>query len=249
MRKILSLLIFAFFAFNACKKKDEEKNTKLSKITELFVNRPLLEIGGDKAQQISYYHVVPYGTGIVLYKANYSLIYEGQHLKAAKIDGDFSETNVGFTFNTQGLITESNFDTRKTLNYSYDNKGYLISVRGDYIFEYEYSGQNVSKVVAKYANGIKITETSFIFDDKINPIYKLPLIFLEESIPIWGYFFLSKNNIISSEISHFDKSGNVTSKDKYLFEYDYDQKDRPLRQRRYYKEISGAYQAFEYTYQ
>lgn len=249
MKKILSLLILAFFVLNACKKREDEKTTRLSRITELYVDRPLLEISGDKTEQISYHHRVSYGTGVVLYKANYSLIYDGENLKAAKIGGEFKETNVNFTSNTQNLIIESHFDTRGTLYYGYDSKGYLISTKGDYIFEYEYNGQNLSRVVAKDASGVKLTETLIMCDDKVNPVYKIPLNYLEESIPIWGYFFLSKNNIINLEINHFDKNGNVTSKDKYLFEYDYDQKDRPIRQRRYYKEISGAYQAFEYTYQ
>ncbi|WAC40973.1 hypothetical protein [Pedobacter sp. SL55] len=246
MIRTLLVSILIVFIMGSCKKTEAEKETKLVEIKETQLEkRVIIEISKDDENYFSFHHVYPDR----ILRADYRLIYEGKYLKKAKIAGDFSETVVNFTSNMLGLITLANFDSRKSIQYDYDIEGRLVSVKRDYIFEYEYNGRNLSKATVKNSNGIKITETSITCDDKVNPLYQIPLIYLEEPIAVWDCFFLSKNNIIGLETTHFNTNGAAVSKDKSLFEYSYDRQNRPVKQERSYNGISNDYLIFEYTYQ
>lgn len=264
MKRLFFVYFLMVMVISACKKKDPEPTLEsFSGISQTYQGKeiPLFEFSDPFIpQKVIYNAIIPYQTGTVLLKLNYQLTYTAnQILSKTQITTSSLGTpiSIDYTINAKNLITHTNaYGNRPNATYTYDQLNRLISnsTSGGVSFEYEYDTQgSLNKITLKDQLGIKKVEISVTCDDKINPLKSLPLAYLEEDIPMWTWFSLSKHNITSLTYNNYDSSGNITETTKYVYTYDYDQDGKPLTMKRYYypeflKGDKGYYDRFNYNY-
>ncbi|KQC00261.1 RHS repeat domain-containing protein [Pedobacter sp. Hv1] len=260
-------LIFACFlvvmVLGACKKKDPEPVLETFRgITETYQGKkiPLFEFSDPLTpQKVLYNAIISYQTGTVMIKMNYQLSYTAnQILSNAQITNSPLGTpiSIDYTINAKNQITHTNaYGNRPNITYAYDQYNRLISSTADgFSSEYEYDIQGrLNKITLKNQLGKKWLEVLVTCDDKINPLKKLPLAYLEDDMPMWTWFSLSKHNITSLTYNDYNPSGSVTGTEKYVYTYSYDQDGKPLTMKRYYypeflKGDKGYYNEFIYNY-
>ncbi|RZK38688.1 MAG: hypothetical protein EOO90_21415 [Pedobacter sp.] len=253
------ILLYLCVFFTACKKDRVENigvfkgisKTSQGKVSSIF------EFSSDNhPKEILYNATLPYLTGITTLKIKYQLNYVGKNLSSATIESGGIPVAVDFTVNVNGQITSAKFKgQRNDVMYNYDSGGRLVSSNGGATkFEYEYNaGGKLETIVLRNTQGIIRTKVTVTTDDHTNPLAGIPLVYLEEDIPMWTWFSLSKNNITSLIYTHYDTSGNTVETQKYIFSYTYDKEQRPQSLKRYTlieyeKGDKGFFEAFNYNY-
>ncbi|RYE58811.1 MAG: hypothetical protein EOP48_02720 [Sphingobacteriales bacterium] len=256
MKNYLLFVLTVFLSFTACKK-EKAKKKEFKGITQTQGGKlsPVFEFSsGTNPANIIYNAVVPYVTGTVLVKINYKLTYKEQRLTNALIETGGESIPVTYSINAKNLIIGSDFHgKRNNVSYSYDSQNRLTSSAGaGFRYEYSYDEQNLSKIVATNQQGLKFLEVVIEADRSSNPLLNTPLPYLEEDMPMWTWFSLSKYNITGLTYTYFGPSGQVTETSKYVFSYTYED-DRPITMKRYlYAEFlkgeKGYYDGFTYNY-
>lgn len=257
MKKIyyIGLLLLVFFA--GCKKKEPKPLTTFVGMNQHHLGQfiPLFEFYGKPLTSINYAPKASYQDGIMLLHVNYKLTYSNQilhHAIATWEEGKFGPgIEATYAVNDNGQIVKTDFNGKRDDNliYKYDTQNRLISIRGSYeqIFTYDTNG-NLSKVISNDLQGRKRSEVSFEYDNMVNPLHGVPLSYLGEETFEWLFFSLSKNNIKIQEFVYYDTVGTMTSKRKYIFEYSYDEQNRPLTLKKYFDIISKHYYPYQYVY-
>ena len=257
MKNSVALLLLLIVCVNlgACKKDKAEKEFKGITQTQGGKLAPVFEFSsGTNPTDIVYNAVVPYMMGTILVKINYKLTYKGNALNNAVIETVGETIPVTYTSNSKHLVIGSDFrGKRNNVTYNYDGQNRLISsVGGSLNFEYVYDEQNLNKIVATNQRGTKIWEVAVEADRSLNPLANAPLPYLEEEMPMWTWFSLSKHNITGLTYTYFGSSGQVTETIKYVYRYTYEE-DKPITMKRYlYAEFlkgeKGYYEGFTYNY-